>query len=243
MTCRNAEPYLLEYVAGTLSEGAVRAHIATCATCQEAAQTLQETRALLHHQLPLQPAPEMRQAFYAMLTEEKQNLEASQQRTSGWWQSWRRWGLAAAFVSVFVIGYGVAVWLPSDTPQSDLTTLLKSSSPADRLAGVYVAWEAPQEPTTAAALLDLLDTETNVNVQAAALEVLQQYEAQDRVAVAVMPYLTPETDPIVQVILLRFLAEHRPSGSQRVVQTLLAAPSLESLVRQEAERVLNHLTI
>lgn len=245
MTCHDAEPYLLEYEGGTLTEGAAYAHIASCPTCQNAAKALHETQALLQHHVLQKPDASLRQAFYTMLAEEKEKMSAPKEAwVLGWWKDHKRWWLGVAFASVFLIGYGTALWFPGELgPSPDVLVLLASPSPADRLAGVYASWEAPNEPGTTAVLLDLLASESNVNVQVAALEVLQAYELDEATTASVLQYLSPEADPVMQAALLRFITQHRPASSATHLNAVLATPSLEPLIRQEAERVLNTLSI
>lgn len=247
MMCSDAESHLLAYHDGALADEVLRAHIDTCPACQQALTALDDTQHLLQRSLTVSPSPELRTAFYTMLAAEKAKLARSpKHRWLGWWQRLSVAQLATALAIMFGLGFAVSAWLLSEPTlpmDRNVVALLEQSSPVDRLAGVYATLSLESNEARTVALVDLLAGEPNVNVQVAALDVLRREDLTPEVAEAVSGHLTPSADPVVQAALLRFVAQHPSSENTARLRVLLAASELEPLIRQEAERLLNTLTI
>jgi len=70
MNCQRIQEHFLDYQAGTLDPAAsaeVRAHLATCLTCQKEWSALQEISTKLDHLPSEEPGPRLREQFYEML--------------------------------------------------------------------------------------------------------------------------------------------------------------------------------
>ncbi len=70
MNCQRIQEHFLDYQAGALDaarSAEVRAHLATCLTCQKEWSALQEITTRLDHLPSEEPGPRLREQFYAML--------------------------------------------------------------------------------------------------------------------------------------------------------------------------------
>ena len=70
MNCQRIQEHFLDYQAGTLDaaqSAEVRAHLATCLTCQKEWSALQEITTKLDHLPSEEPGPRLREQFYEML--------------------------------------------------------------------------------------------------------------------------------------------------------------------------------
>ena len=245
MTCHEAEPYLMDALAGTPLSPSIKAHIEGCAACQEALAEVQQTHAMLQQALVTPPPADLRTAFYAQLSQ----LQAEAALPSlTWWSrlqaTWRPLAMAGAFAFVFLVGYAVAT-VRSTAPPGPAAMLaqLQSASPAERLTAAYESLSM-DEPDAAIrdALLQAMHNDPNVNVRVAAVEALAHFAGQAPVQQGVLRALLTDASPNVQMAALHVVEAERPATLETVLTHLLTRTDLEPLVRTHATTLLNMMT-
>ena len=244
MTCQEAEPHLMDALAGTPLTPSAQAHVERCAACQQALAEVQDTHAMLQHALVTPTPPALRTAFYAQLSQ----LQAEAATPSpGWWRrlqaGWRPYALAGAFVVVFLVGYALAT-VRSPVPSAPVAMLvqLQSTSPAERLTAAYESLSLDEpDATIRDALLQAMHNDPNVNVRVAAVEALTLFARQTLVQQNVLKALLTDTSPNVQMAALHVVEAERPPMLPTVLTQLLTRTDLEPLVRTHATTLLNSM--
>ena len=242
MTCHEAEPYMMDALAGMPLAPSVAAHVEGCAACQQALAELQQTQTMLRQSLATPPPASLRTAFYAQLT--TLQAEATLSTPPWWnrlWTDWRPFALTGAFVVVFFVGYALAMLRNTDVPDSAVMLVqLQSTSPAERLAAAYASLSLEQpDKAIRDALLHALQNDPNVNVRVAAVEALAQFAQQQVVQQGILQALLADASPNVQMATLHVAAAEPPVGLETVLTQLLTRTDLEPLVRTHVTALLH----
>jgi hypothetical protein len=120
-------------------------------------------------------------------------------------------------------------------------SLLQQHSASDRLKGVTFTEQLEQPGTDiAAALLDTLRYDANVNVRLATIDALKRFAGDDAVRRGTVETL-PEQTPIVQIALIDFLVETGRRDAAAMLRRLSTDSMVDAAVRARAEQGLLRL--
>jgi hypothetical protein len=256
--CEDVQTYLPDHLAGALPAATadeVETHLRSCAACAAEFETASDT----WQRLALIPGPRpdstaMRARFDAALEDYQQPL-ANRPRS---WSPVSRYGLPAlAAAAMLVIGVAIGrntVPAPAADPQiAEMRTelremrhmvtlsLLQQRSASDRLKGVTFTGQLDQPGTDiAAALLEALRYDANVNVRLATIDALKRFAGDDAVRRGTIETL-PEQTPIVQIALIDFLVETDRRDAAAMLRRLSADSMVDAAVRARAEQGLLRL--
>ncbi|HWQ53542.1 MAG TPA: zf-HC2 domain-containing protein [Bryobacteraceae bacterium] len=255
MNCDELEPYIADYLSGTLAGArreAFEAHLAGCEACRAEAGELRRIWQELG--LVKEPAPSraLRGRFYASLEAYRHGLEnARQPQRQGWWLA-----LAAAML---LAGVAIGHFLTAGTSarrtelaelqgevrnmrQMVTLALLQQQSPSDRLRGVD--WGARVDSPDAqvlSALMQTLDHDPNVNVRLAAVDALRKFASAGPVRSALDRSLPRQESPLVQIALIDLLVGLGERGAEPSIRALTVSEAVNPAVKQRAEWGLRQL--
>jgi anti-sigma factor RsiW len=265
MDCDRTAKLLPDYWQGALStrDGElVRAHLRTCAACQE----LEALGESLAHLSPEQPSPALRRRFQAMLDayqegrDEASPFSPSRSGPFEWSWLWMRPAVAmgAAALLLLVVGFLAGRYLNDGhsheeiaAMQSDLTnmrqlvvlSMLQQDSASQRLQGV--TWSTRQQqadPKILGALLHTLRYDSSVDVRLAALDALSRYGDQTQVRQGLTDALESQQSPLVQVELIDLLVQWRDRGAVEQLRKIERDPNVDPAVQSRARRAIDQLS-
>lgn len=257
MNCDELEPYIADYLSGTLAglgREAFETHLAGCEACRAEAGELRRIWQGLG--LVKEPAPgrALRGRFYASLEAYRHGLETARQpQRHGWWPA-----LALA-ATMLLAGVGIGHFLTAGTPaqrtelaelqgevrnmrQMVTLALLQQQSPSDRLRGVD--WSERVETPDAqvlSALIQTLDHDPNVNVRLAAVDALRKFATAGPVRNALDRSLPKQESPMVQIALIDLLVGLGERGAAQSIRALAVSEAVNPAVKQRAEWGLRQL--
>jgi len=263
MNCRDARDQFAAYLADDIDEDgrdAVRDHISACAACREELEGLGAVWAALGVIPREQPSGRLREGFYKMLREAKDEADAG---AAGWRRFRPRalldgvrafrlpahgYALAAALL---IIGAGTGYALRStgisartaalrqevqDMRQAVALAKIVRPQASERLEGVGLSarLDSPDRATLNA-LLDTLDGDANVNVRLAAVDALYLFRNDPTVRDGLVAALGRQSSPLVQVALIDLLVEIRERRAAETLRGLIGTGRLAPQVRSHAE--------
>jgi len=267
MDCDRTAKLLPDYWQGALStrDGElVRAHLKTCAACQE----LEALGEGLAHLSPEHPSPALRRRFQAMLDAyEEGRGEASQFSSSHsgpfeWRPSWL-WmrpavSMGAAALLLLVVGFLAGRYLNDAHSQQEIAamqsdlinmrqlvvlSMLQQDSASQRLQGVTWSTRQPQaDPKILGALLHTLRYDSSVDVRLAALDALSRYGDQTQVRQGLTDALESQQSPLVQVELIDLLVQWRDRGAVEQLHKIERDPDVDPAVRNRARQAIDQLS-
>jgi hypothetical protein len=265
MNCGKIEEKFADYLVGDLDERSlaeVQAHIAACPACRQELENLSAIWTKLGVLAQEKPGPDLRQRFYAMLEAYKEGAEPKHDRVS-LRQVFSRWlehlmptrpvYQLALLVIFLAVGLGAGYFLKRgpveiadevislrqevrDMRQMVALSLLKQSSPSDRLLGV--SWSSRLEQpddSTLQALLEALNHDRNVNVRLAAVDALYLFYDHPQVKDGLVDSLTRQTAPLVQLALIDLLVEIRERRAAEAMRLLIQDEKIHPEVKKRAE--------
>lgn len=121
------------------------------------------------------------------------------------------------------------------TKQIMMTMLVNQQSASQRMLGATVAYkmnEADDEIVNA--LVKAMNEDPNLNVRLAALEALSKFHEQAHVRKALIMSLTTQTDPVVQISLIRLMVELKEKESLEELQRITNDEEALPAVKDEA---------
>lgn len=254
MECREVNRLLTEYLTGELdadTQEAVDLHRESCAACREEARELGQIWSALESVETPRPSQGARERFSAALAA----YEAGRHSTR--WSGWPLLAQAAAAI-LFLIG-GILIGLEArpGTPATPDTagglddlraevrqlrelvaeSMLQQRSASQRLRGVsWAAGLGDPDSAVVASLLETLESDPNVNVRLAVVDVLGRFVTQTEVRSRILQTLPYQRSPLVQVSLIDLLVEARDARSIPVLEQILQNETLHPAVRDRALR-------
>lgn len=171
---------------------------------------------------------------------------------SRWWSAGRTTIVAGAAAAVLLLGVGIGRNLAPEPPAVDpqvsalrdelgqmrqlLTlTLLQQQSASDRLQAVTTSAEIDRPgDELAAALLDALMHDPNVNVRMATVDALKRFADRDTVRRGVIEAIGRQTSPLVQIALIDFVVETNSRDAADALRHLSTDPAADAAVRARA---------
>jgi hypothetical protein len=273
MTCATIRERFVDYLTGELPAGDladVRGHVANCPACREELEELSAVWSKLGVLPQESPSGTLRGRFYGMLEAYKEGLERSRDKATPA-QTLAQWfgrllprkpayQIALALVLMAAgLGSGYLLSVRSrstartevaglrgeldDMRQTLAVSLLKQSSPSERLLGV--SWTAridKPDDEIIRALLDTLNHDSNVNVRLAAADALYLFYDHPEVKAGLIDSLAGQSSPLVQMSLINLLVEIRERRAVEALQRLIQDERLNPKVKARAEKGLVQLS-
>lgn len=255
MSCATMQENLTRRLAGDLAAEETRAlelHLSSCADCRREAEELDRLWRDLGELPDESPSPELRARFETMLAaeigrERPRPLPFPARRPAdGGAGLWRR---LLPLAATLVVGLGLGFLLFGRAGSNEVAlhnlerevgelhelvalSLLQKSSVSDRLQGVaYSRDHSADDERIAAALVDALVSDRNVNVRLAALEALRPVAARDGVRGRLIAVAARPESPLVSLSVIDVLLEAGTPAARRDLEQLLSDPQLEPVVR------------
>jgi hypothetical protein len=273
MTCEKIKEKFADYLTGDLDANClsdVRGHLASCSSCREELESLSAIWTKLGVLPQEQPSPDLRQRFYSMLEAFKVAIEEGEERPSfgekisAWFGRLMPkhpvYQLALALVLLAAgLGGGFLLSGPArsaakievatfkqevkDMRQMMAVSLLKQTSPSDRLMGVSWSMQLEQpDKKMLDTLLDTLNNDPNVNVRLAAADAFYLFYNHPRVKDGLVQSLARQKSPIVQLAVIDLLVEIRERRAPEALRTLIQNEKLNPQVKKRAELGLAQLS-
>jgi hypothetical protein len=261
MTRAEIDELLLRYNAGTATpaeERQLEGLLESGAVGLEDLETLHPWQEALD-QLPT-PTPSLNldDTFYHMLADEQRSQRPTAPNAFTWIWLWPR---LAFTVAVLVVGMAAGYFLrtPSAGPvpsdqlaalsqevttlrETMMLTLLQKESAAERLKAVSLTQEMDQaSQKVTQALLQTLNTDSNVNVRLAALDALRNYAVQPTVREALIHAIAQQESPLVQVALAELMQSIQAKSSVKELQKLLDSDKTPGDVKKKIEETIQVL--
>ncbi len=210
---------------------------------------LQQVLKAMDESEELQPKSRMKQRFAVMLKEEMQ----AQTKSTGGRQVFFNPVLfrAAAGVVLVMAGIGIGYWINKNQQQQKELAELKremeatksmmmamldnQQSASQRLVGVSVAFKMEQaDDEIVTALVKTMNEDGNTNVRLAALEALGKFQRLPHVRQALIDALGKQTDPVVQIELIRILVDMKSKDVIEELQKITTDEQALPAVKDEA---------
>lgn len=240
---------LIDYLEGKLTAEEVQALEKELAASPQLRAELEGLRRLitdLNSVEEQQPSPALSDRFYRFLEQEQGHRPVSRRRFARF-----DWMVAAA-VALLVIGIGFGVlWQRNLRQEAQINALvaevqttrkmmvlsmLDQQSASQRLKAVSTARQQVDDPDPQIirALIDVLDTDDNVNVRMKAAEALLEFAGSPGVIEALIRSLRRQDSPEVQIALIDVLVAGKAKGAVPELQRLLRQDDLMEVVKNKA---------
>lgn len=273
MNCEHAQEQLVGWFDNQLPAAereALQKHLSQCVDCQRELNELQQVWQRLGSVPSPQPTEQMRPAFYAMLSEFKQDVATEQQsvwkrlvvKLEQFWQPQlvSRLAYGAVLVGIgLVAGYWFSARKDTDLAyqrqintlsvevhemrQMMLLSLIENPSATERLRAVSYTNEMEQvDSKVLDALLTTLNNDDNVNVRLVTLEALAELAQNPHVREGLVLSLTRQESPLVQVALADVMVKLQEKRSIKVFKQLLRKDDLNILVKSKIEQTIKDLS-
>jgi anti-sigma factor RsiW len=272
MRCKEIADHVADYLGGS-AEPAVRssieAHLATCAGCKFELESLEAVWEQLEILPDVEPRPEMRARFQAMLKASEEGMGATGgslrqgRRTMPSLRDWLRPALAFQFslatALLFIGGMVGRYVVPTEKSNKEelsqlreeihgmrqlvAVSLLRQDSASERLEGV--SWSnrlrQPDEKVLDA-LIGALNHDTSVDVRLAAVDALYRFSDRPVVRQELVQSVLRQSSPLVQIALIDLMVELREKQSEEILRRLASDTNANQSVREHAKWGLQKLS-
>jgi hypothetical protein len=244
------EEMMIEFVDGTLSESDCVVMEQEIATNPEAAKLFEQTKTILQimdNASAAEPSARLKASF-------EKTLQAEQQRGAKVvsFSAPQLYRIAAGIALVITLGVA-AYWINKGIEQEQklakieeemkrtktlmMAMLQNQGSAGQRLQGVSVSLTMNVEQADdeiVNVLVHTLETDGNTNVRLASLEALARFHEQPHVRAELVKALGKQTDPAVQIALIRLLVEIKAKDSLKELERISTDELTLPAVQDEA---------
>jgi magnesium-transporting ATPase (P-type) len=270
MNCEEFKILIPDYLTGDLNstqEEFLKNHISSCSSCRHELENIGEMWTKLGVLPEEQPSKKLRNRFYSMLKETKENLQPQNSPRMGKRFFASLWKTLSIPKPAFQLGFSGAILLlgfmagyvftSPKTMEKEILTLkreiqdiretaaismLKHDSTFDRLNGV--TWSSniknPDEHLLKI-LLDTLNHDPSTNVRLAAVDALYLFSDNPLVKNGLVQSLSLQTAPIVQTALINLLVEIREKKAVQALRKLIEKKITDPEVKDFAKTSLQEL--
>jgi anti-sigma-K factor RskA len=241
------EAMMVEYVDGTLNDADRKLVEQEIASNTESARLHEQTRELfqvMDRVAASEPSVKLKASFDRILQHEVERQKSSKVISFSLPQVYR---MAAGIALVVSVGLA-AYWFQErrieklaheikETKTSMMAMLQNQGSAGQRLKGVSVSLNMKLEQADdeiVNALVHTLETDDNTNVRLASLEALARFHEQPHVRTELVKALSKQTDPSVQIALIRLLVEIKETDSLKELQRISTDELMLPAVQDEA---------
>lgn len=251
------EDLLIDYIDGKLSEAdrhLVEKELAQNDESYKLYEQLKEVMQLMDKSAKLEPSAKLRAGFDSMLKAESNS--SKQAKTIFFQPAFYR---VAAAVALLIVGGGIGFLISRQqaNQQAELEAMRKEvqatklmlmsmldnqQSASQRVLGANVAYkmEKPDDEIVNA-LVKAMNEDTNSNVRLAALDALRKFYHQEHVRKTLIASMATQKDPVVQIALIRLLAEMKEKEIVKELQRITTDEEELPAVKDEAHAALHQL--
>ena len=157
----------------------------------------------------------------------------------------------AAAMALVITGVAIGYWINKNQQREEelaalrreveatkrimMGMLVNQQSASQRMLGATVAFKLDKaDDEIVNALIRAMNEDSNLNVRLAALEALSKFHEQEHVRKALIASLATQTDPVVQISLIRLLVELKEKESLRELHRITNDEELLPAVKDEA---------
>ncbi|MCJ7581413.1 MAG: zf-HC2 domain-containing protein [Candidatus Aminicenantes bacterium] len=264
MTCQDIKEIFPDFLIGDLSQEEkeqMQSHIADCPSCRKELESLNAIWTKLGVLPEVQPSERLRTRFYTMLEDYKNDLGEEKpkdrlfEQLKNWfkpvWTGRPAFQLSFSFLLLFAgltAGYfaGGSRGRPAEISdlrqevqsmrQTLVVSLLDQPSASERLRGVNLSVNT-EKPDSGLieALLDTLNTDSNINVRLAAVDALYLFYDNPLVKEGIAQTLSTQDSPLVQVALIDLVVSVRERRAIESLKNLIETKTLLPEVKRHAE--------
>ena len=265
--CDEIDSLLIEYWEDNLPKSKrteVEHHIESCAKCHTVWEEYKELFSMMENDALEEPSPLMEEKFSDMLLAESE-IDASQQPVSAvvpmpkQSKSLPQWLRIAASIILLAGGIliGTQITGKQNTGSAEIAalnsevkemkevlmvTLLDNESASERLKAVSYT-ESMRQPDSKVieALTHTLNEDKNVNVRLAAAYSLDKFSSSQQVRDSLVASLSRQTEPVIQIVLINTLAEHKELKAIEPIRKILSDEKSLKQVKEIAAKGLQVL--
>jgi hypothetical protein len=251
MNREQLESNLIDYLDGKLDAAQQKLVEQELARSEEARALLTQLREVLgaiDRSADWQPSTALRQQFQAMLHQEMKRSVPVSGKQVFFQPTLLR---AAAAIALVLVGVAVGYWINKnqqreaelaairsemEATKQMMMAMLDNRQPASqRLVGVSVAYKMEQaDDEIVNALVKTMNEDANTNVRLAALEVLSKFQQLPHVRTALIGSLAKQTDPVVQIELIRVMATMKEKEVLKELERITTDDTALPAVKDEA---------
>lgn len=267
MTCEQIQQRLPEYWAGLISMNehrSVDTHLAACDACRSEAAELGRLWTNLDR-IPVEgPGPQVRPRFYDMLDAYRSGIDEKAINPMPWWRRWFGQPLPALAGALAMLALGFIGGRLFNTPQSrpvddnaqvaQLRTevnnmrqmvalsLLQQQSASERMRGVTFANRVDKsDQEVAAALLDTVKSDPNVNVRLAAVDAFKHFGSDHAARRHLLDAVAAQDSPMVQIAIIELLVDLNDQSASKTLAAMATDPKLQKDVQERARWAVSEL--
>jgi Predicted transmembrane transcriptional regulator (anti-sigma factor) len=244
------ESLLIDYLDGLLNQSERESVEKLVSENEEARvlfEQLRQVMSALDHTAALTPSQNMKANFLKNL---KQAERESKPKGTQIFFSPMVMRVAAA-VALVMSGVAIGYWINRNNQQEQemlalrkqmdevkqmmMAQLGNDQSASQRMIGVSVAQNMPSaDDEIVSALSKALTEDPNTNVRMAALEALGKFNRQPHVRKVLIASLAKQTDPVIQIALIRLMVEMKEKESIKELERMTTDENLLPAVKDEA---------
>lgn len=244
------EAMLVEFIDGTLPATDCEWLEREIATNPETARLFEQTKqllAMMDKSAELEPSPTLKTNFAKHLSAEMEKQKGGRVVSFQVSTLYRiAAGVAlviASSIAIYWVNRGIeqerrlaAIEAELQRTKTQMISMLQNpNSAGQRLQGVSVSLQiAKMDDEIVDALVRTLETDPNTNVRLAAMDALARFHEQPHVRSELIMALSVQTDPSVQIALIRLLVEIKAKDSLKELQRISTDELLLPAVKDEA---------
>ena len=247
------ENLLIDYIDGKLSEAdklLVEKELTQNEETYKLYDQLKEVMRLMDKSATLQPSSKLKAGFDSMLKTELNTTKVT--KTIFFQPSFYR---VAAAVALLIVGGGIGFLI--NQQQTELANMREEvkqtklmlmamldnqQSASQRVLGANVAYKMEKtDDEIINALVKAMNEDSNSNVRLAALDALRKFYQQEDVRKTLIASMAIQKDPVVQIALIRLLAEMKEKEIIKELQRITTDEEELPAVKDEAHAALHQL--
>jgi flagellar basal body-associated protein FliL len=235
---------LTDYLDGNLSmeeKISVEEELASNPSARKMLKQLQEVFSTIAKSPVLEPNPEIKQKFDAML---KAEIAKKEKAKTVFFQS--VYFKVAATVLMLIIAGGVGFYIGgqrsgntiTENKKTDQTVLLaklkNQYAVSERLIGINEVVQSSPDDRLVTVLITLMNEDSNTNVRLAAVNALVRFYDEPLVREALIDALSTQTDPLVQLELIQILVYKKEQEAVTPLENIIKDDQTLQAVKDEA---------
>ncbi len=267
MSCIKFEKYFTEYISGNLTRNereALENHLTECETCRLQLEQMKIAWEAMGNIPEETPSHVLRSRFYRMLEEERRKVTKQtvpfQKIQNVIVTLWPKKSVVqiAFSLGLFIFGLIVGTQIRingqhsgemallrqeiNEMRQMVSLTLMSRGSSSERLSGInYLTRMDHPAESLLENLLDMLNSDPNVNVRLAVVDALLIFSHHPGVRDALVASLSRQSSPLVQIALIDLLVQIQEKTSLEALKNLIDNQEMDQTVKQYAEKQLEEL--
>jgi HEAT repeats len=247
MDSEKLESLLIDYIDGVLNEAdreAVENELAVSEYARKLHDQLKVVIGAMNSSQNIEPDPKIRNDF-------QKYIHGQESRSKTRMLSPQYAYRIAAAVALVITGIGIGFWISrhqekeseliamkyqlEETRRLVMGKLGDELSPSQRLIGVQAAYQIESADVGIIdALIRVMNKDPNTNVRLAAIEGLRKFHREPKVREALIRALTEQTDPVVQIALIRLMVEMKEKGAVNSFREITTDEDALPSVKDEA---------